>query len=178
MNKEGTCFSFDARGSGYGRGEGVAVVALKRLPDALHDCDQIWGIIKGTAVGQDGKTLGITLPNKAAQEELIRATYRSARLEPCEVGYVEAHGTGTIAGDVAEMHAIDKIFCARRDAANPLFVGSVKANIGHLEATSGLAGLIKALLILKKGMIPTTPNLAILKDGVKSLCEKIMVWYH
>ena len=176
LNQDGNCFSFEARGSGYGRGEGAAMVVLKRLDDALRDRDSIRGIIRGTATGHDGKTIGIMLPHAAAQKNLILSALRSAGLDPSEVGYIEAHGTGTVAGDEAEINAISDVFCKRRDATNPLFVGSIKANIGHLEATSGLAGLIKALLVLEKSMIPSTPNLKAFKKGIITSCTKINVW--
>ena len=178
LNHEGTCFSFDARGSGYGRGEGVAMVVLKRLDDAIRDSDSIRGIIKSTAIGQDGKTAGITLPNGAAQGDLIRSAFRSASLNPLEIGYVEAHGTGTIAGDVTELRTLNEVFCEQRDVERPLYVGSIKANIGHLEATSGLAGVIKALLVLEKGIIPGTPNLKNLKEDIKFSCRNIKVWHY
>lgn len=139
MNKDGKCYSFDSRGSGYGRGEGSGVIVLKRLNDALAAGDPIRAVIRNTASNQDGKTNGITFPNSAAQEDLIRFAYSSANLDPDDTGYVEAHGTGTLAGDKAEIDAIGKVF-GNRNPENPLYIGSVKGNIGHLENASGIAG--------------------------------------
>ena len=174
LNRDGRCYSFDSRGSGYGRGEGAAMVVLKRLTDARKANDPVRGVIRGTAVGQDGRTAGITRPNSAAQQKLIRRAYRSVALDPNETGYVEAHGTGTVAGDLAEMDAIEMVFGRNRD--RPLFVGSIKANIGHLECASGLAGLLKVLLILEKGLIPSTPNIETLKDDLLTLPQFIKVY--
>jgi acyl transferase domain-containing protein len=139
------------------------MVVLKRLDDALEHGDTIRCAIRHTAVGQDGKTSGMTVPNGDAQVDLIQSVYQSVGLNPCEIGYVEAHGTGTVAGDVTEIRAITKAFCEGRDIDRPLYVGSIKANVGHLESTSGLAGLLKAMLVLQKGMIPPTPTLETLK---------------
>lgn len=160
LNSEGKCFTFDSRGSGYGRGEGVATVIIKRLKDAVQDGDTVHAVIRNSGANQDGKTLGVTLPNPDAQEALIRSVYAGARLDPSETLYVEAHGTGTVVGDKAEVQALSNIFTQKPRPRN-LYVGSVKTNIGHLEATSGLAGLIKAILVLKKKQIP--PNLNFIK---------------
>lgn len=173
LNSDGRCYSFDSRGAGYGRGEGVAMIVLKRLEDALDSGDPIRTIIRNTAIGQDGKTPGITHPNGTAQQQLIRSTYASVSLDPCDVGYVEAHGTGSVAGDFTEMDAIEKVFCEKRK--HPLFVSSIKANVGHLESTSGLAGVIKAILVLEKDSIPSTPSLEVLKEKLKSLSSDIKV---
>ena len=154
------------------------MVVLKRLDDALRDGDSIRGIIRNTAVGQDGKTSGITLPNGESQQHLIRSVYDSAMLDPSTIGYVEAHGTGTVAGDITEVDAITKAFCKARDPESPLYVGSIKGNIGHLESTSGLAGLLKAVLVLEKGIIPPTPNLEILKDKIDLKAANIRVWHY
>ena len=174
LNPNGKSYSFDSRGSGYGRGEEVAMFVLKRLDDALQAGDPLRGVIRDTAVGQDGKTSRITMPSAASQQRLIRAIYRSASMNPSEMGYIEAHGTGTIAGDVAEMDALERVFC--KDRVSPLYVGSIKANIGHLESTSGLAGLIKAILVLEKGLIPSTPSLEALKGKLQPLSRHIRVW--
>ena len=178
MNEGGKCYSFDRRGSGYGRGEGVAMVVLKRLDDALREGDAIRGVIRNTAVGQDGKTSGITLPNGAAQQDLIRSAYQAVMLDPREIGYVEAHGTGTVAGDITEIGAISQTFCEDRSQEKPLYIGSIKGNIGHLESTSGLAGLLKALLVLEKGMIPSTPNLENFKEKLDLTTANIKVLRH
>ncbi|KAI9645960.1 hypothetical protein NHQ30_005397 [Ciborinia camelliae] len=166
LNKNGTCYPFDSRGSGYGRGEGAALVILKRLDDAMKAGDPIRAIIRNTAIGQDGKTPGITFPNGDAQVSLIRSVYKAVSLNPCYTGYVEAHGTGTVAGDVTEIQALGKVFCENRENDAGLFLGSIKGNIGHLESVSGLAGLIKVILMLEKGVIPATPGFEKPKDGL------------
>jgi acyl transferase domain-containing protein len=124
---------------------------LKPLEDAIRDNDCIRAVIRNTGINQDGKTNGITLPSSHAQAELIRKTYLAAGLDPLCTTYVEAHGTGTQAGDPLEAAALSKIFCA--DRTEPLAVGSVKTNIGHLEGASGVAGLVKTVLMLEKGEI-------------------------
>ena len=149
------------------------MIVVKRLEDALRCGDPIRAIIRNTAIGQDGKTSGITLPSGPAQQQLIRSTYASVSLDPSDVGYVEAHGTGTVAGDLTEMDVIEKVFCTNRK--HPLFVGSIKANVGHLESTSGLAGVIKTLLILEKSLVPSTPSLKVLKEKLQTLSSDIKV---
>ena len=166
LNSEGKCFAFDSRGAGYGRGEGVATVVVKRLKDALQDRDTVHAVIRNSGANQDGKTLGVTLPNADAQEALIRSVYAGARLKPNETLYVEAHGTGTEVGDRAEVQALGNVFSEKPRARN-LYVGSVKTNIGHLEAASGLAGLIKAVLVLKKQQIPPNLNYIKPKPGLR-----------
>ncbi|EFW98603.1 phenolpthiocerol synthesis polyketide synthase ppsa [Grosmannia clavigera kw1407] len=150
-------YTYDHRAAGYSRVEGVATVVLKPLDDVLRDGDPIRAVIRQTTVNQDGRTAGITLPSRSAQESLIRTAYRMAGLDPALTGYFEAHGTGTAAGDPLEAGAISTVFGSCRPASDPIIVGSVKTNLGHLEGASGLAGLIKAILILEHGMIP--PNL-------------------
>ncbi|KAL9100557.1 MAG: hypothetical protein Q9163_004079 [Psora crenata] len=158
LSQDGRCKSFDARGDGYGRGEGFAAVILKPVEDAVRDGDPIRAVIRGTGVNQDGKTKGITVPNSDAQADLIRATYRSAGIDFRDTHYFEAHGTGTRAGDPLELEAISKTLGSVREAHNKIIVGSVKSNIGHLEATAGLAGLIKAIYILENATIPPNIN--------------------
>ncbi len=158
LSDEGRCYSFDGRGSGYGRGEGVEALFIKPLKDALAAGDPIRAVIRNTAVNQDGKTPGITMPSSAAQESMMRSAYADAGLDPTQTTYVEAHGTGTRVGDPMEINAIAAVLSSRRTHSNPLFLGSVKANIGHLESASGLAGLLKAVLCLEKGMIPPSIN--------------------
>ena len=171
-------FPFDGRGSGYGRGEGTATVVLKRLDDALKSKDPIRAIIRGTAVNQDGKTNGMTLPSADAQTRLIQTAYESAGLSPDDTAFVEAHGTGTKAGDTAEVDAFKMAF-GQRSHDNILRLGSVKGNIGHLENASGFASLIKATLMLEKQLIPPTANFEKLKDGINlagfhfSVCYKV-----
>ena len=154
------------------------MVVLKRLDEALRNGDSIRGVIRNTAVGQDGKTSGITLPNGEAQQDLIHSAYASAMLDPFTIGYVEAHGTGTVAGDITEINAIAKTFCKARHSESPLYIGSIKGNIGHLESTSGLAGLLKAILVLEKGMIPPTTNLETVKDRIDLKVSNIQVWHY
>jgi acyl transferase domain-containing protein len=166
LNPQGKCFAFDSRGSGYGRGEGVATIVVKRLSDALQDGDSIHAVIRNTGSNQDGKTNGITNPNPVAQESLIRSVYQSAALDPQHTLYVEAHGTGTMAGDQAEIAAIANVFTQQR-RRNNLVVGSVKTNLGHMEATSGLGGLFKAIMVLKRGQIPPNLNFLKAKEGLE-----------
>ncbi|OAR02799.1 hypothetical protein LLEC1_00193 [Akanthomyces lecanii] len=166
LSPDGKCFTFDARANGYGRGEGIGVVILKRLSDAIRDNDTIRAVIRGTQVNQDGRTTGITLPSKEAQVANITAVYKAAGLSFADTAYVECHGTGTQAGDWRELKAISETLGECRAPDNPIFVGSVKPNIGHLEGAAGVAGLIKAVLMLERERIPPhinfeTPNPAI-----------------
>ncbi|CZT04695.1 related to polyketide synthase [Rhynchosporium agropyri] len=153
FSDEGRSFSFDSRGTGYGRGEGCGMIVLKPLEQALRDNDTIRAVIVGSGINQDGKTPGITMPNGEAQESLIRSVYEGAGINPRETGYVEAHGTGTKVGDPIEAAALRNVFGEGRTARMPLFVGSVKSNIGHLEAASGIISVIKTALMLERGFI-------------------------
>ncbi|PNY28233.1 Hybrid Polyketide synthase-nonribosomal peptide synthetase [Tolypocladium capitatum] len=155
LSTDGRCAAFDASGSGYVRGEGIACAILKRKSDAVTHGDSIRAIVRATGSNHDGKKNGITLPNSVAQEQLIRSTYEKAGLDPGHTQYFEAHGTGTAAGDPIETHAIGAVFATGRES--PLYVGSVKTNIGHLEGASGLAGVIKSTLALERRLIP--PNM-------------------
>ena len=150
------------------------MVILKRLDHALEAGDAIRAVIRGTAVGQDGRTKSITLPNPVAQQQLIKSAYQTAKLDPCETTYVEAHGTGTLAGDFAEIEAIERIFNPKR-TGKPLYIGSVKANIGHLESVSGIAGLIKAVMVLEKGLIPPLADFQVPKMRLQLENRKIKV---
>jgi acyl transferase domain-containing protein len=153
FSPDGKSYSFDSRGNGYGRGEGVACVLLKRLDQAIKDGDTIRAIIRNTGVNQDGKTQGITMPSAQQQAALIKSTYEAVGLDPSETSYVEAHGTGTAAGDPLEASGLATIFCQNR--TNTLHIGSVKSNVGHLEAGSGLAGLVKLVMMLEhKTLLP------------------------
>lgn len=154
LSPDSKCQAFDQKANGYARGEGIASVILKPLDAALRDNDLIRGVIRGTAVNQDGKTPGITFPSMEAQVDLIKSAYASAGLNMNETAYFEAHGTGTSAGDTSETGALATTFGRTRQAQNPLLVGSVKTNIGHTEGASGLAGFIKAIYVLEKGEIP------------------------
>ncbi|EAQ92786.1 hypothetical protein CHGG_01021 [Chaetomium globosum CBS 148.51] len=157
---EGKCYAFDHRAQGYGRGEGIAAVVVKRLSDALRDGDPIRAIVRESAVNQDGRTPTITAPCEHAQSRLIEHCYRIAGLDPLETSVVEAHGTGTKVGDPAEARAIGEALGRHRAAAGmpPLYVASVKTNLGHTEAASGLAGLIKMVLSLEHRQIPASLN--------------------
>ena len=154
LSPDGRSKAFDESANGYARGEGGAVVVVKPLAQALRDGDEVYAQILGTAVSQDGHTDGITVPRKEAQEAAIVDALRKAGVEPAEIGYVEAHGTGTPVGDPIEMRALASALAARRPAGEPLLIGSVKTNIGHLEAGAGVAGLIKTALVLKHGFVP------------------------
>ena len=164
FGQEGRSYTYDHRGTGYGRGEGVATLVLKPLQDAIRDGDSIRSVIRNIGVNQDGKTNGMTFPNKEAQEQLIRSVYAYAHLDPNHTQYVEVHGTGTAAGDPVEAGAVAAALASQRDIKNPLIVGSVKTNIGHLEAASGLAGVIKCTAALENGLIP--PNFDFQKANV------------
>lgn len=148
---DGRCKSFDAAADGYSRGEGCGMIVLKRLSDALADHDNILALIRGSAVNHDGKSAGLTVPNGLAQERLLRKAFKAAGVEPTDIDYIEAHGTGTALGDPIEIRALTKIM-GRREI--PLHIGSVKTNIGHLEAAAGIAGLIKTVLALQNEQIP------------------------
>ena len=158
LGADGRSYTFDSRGEGYGRGEGVATVILKPLTDARKNGDPIRAVIRETALNQDGKTATITSPSQSAQEDLIRACYRNAGLDLSSTNYVEAHGTGTRTGDPIEAGAIGTVFRETRPADNPLLIGSVKSNIGHLEAASGLAAVIKTAMAFEKNAIPPSIN--------------------
>ena len=153
LSPDGRCYSFDDRANGYARGEGVGCILLKPLEDALQDGDTIRAVIRNTAVNQDGRTPGISFPSRDAQETLIRSVYEKVGLDPLETSYVEAHGTGTRAGDPVEAAAISKAIARDRPFDQPLTIGSVKTNVGHLEGASGLTGVIKCVLMLENGVI-------------------------
>ncbi|WP_394839239.1 SDR family NAD(P)-dependent oxidoreductase [Pendulispora rubella] len=155
---DGLCKTFDARADGYGRGEGCGLVVLKRLSDALAGDDVIHGVIRGIAMVHDGHSSGLTVPNGLAQVKVIRRALADAQVKPSEVSYVEAHGTGTALGDPIEIESLRAALGDGRDAEHPLWVGSVKTNFGHLEAASGVAGLMKAILSLQRARIPAHLN--------------------
>ncbi|WP_437915946.1 amino acid adenylation domain-containing protein [Sorangium sp. So ce302] len=172
LSPDGRCKAFDASADGYVRSEGAGVVALKRLSDALRDGDRVYCVIRASAVNNDGPSHGLTAPNPAAQRALLADVCRSARIEPASVHYVEAHGTGTALGDPIEASALGAVYGAGRPPERPLHIGSVKTNIGHLEAAAGMAGLIKAALAIERGVIPPSlhfqrPNPHIAFDALR-----------
>lgn len=158
LGPTGKSYSFDSRAEGYGRGEGVATLIIKRLSDALRDGDPVRAVIKATALNQDGKTPTITSPSQEAQENLIRQAYEKCGLDPKDTVYVEAHGTGTQTGDGCEFLALSNVFTPGRSPNIPLYIGSLKANVGHLECASGIAAVIKGVLVLEHGVIPPCAN--------------------
>lgn len=151
---DGRCKTFDAAADGYVRGEGCGVLVLKRVDDAVRDGDPIRAVIRGSAVNQDGASGGLTVPNGGAQQQVIREALRRAGVAGADVDYLEAHGTGTSLGDPIEVQAAGAVFGEGRNPTQPLLIGSVKTNIGHLEAASGIAGLIKVVLSLEHGILP------------------------
>jgi 6-methylsalicylic acid synthase len=163
---DGRCKSFDAAADGYGRGEGAAVVVLKRLDDALRDGDRVIAVVRGGAVAQDGHTVGIMSPNGAAQADLFRNTCRITGIDPATVDFVEAHGTGTPTGDPTELNALAAVYGAGRAGGEPCRVGSVKPNVGHLEGGAGVVGLIKAAMALQHSVIPPTAGVRTLTPAV------------
>ncbi|HEX8646940.1 MAG TPA: polyketide synthase, partial [Thermoleophilaceae bacterium] len=153
LSPDGRCYVFDSRANGYVRGEGGGVVVLKRLDDARRDGDRVYGVIRGSAVGS-GTDAGLTVPSAEAQERVVREALAQAGVEPGEVRYVELHGTGTPVGDPVEAAALGAVFGDGRE--EPLAVGSVKTNIGHLEGAAGVAGLIKAALcVQRRELVPS-----------------------
>ncbi|KAI6286526.1 Type I Iterative PKS [Pyricularia oryzae] len=153
LSDTGRSIAFDNRGTGFGRGEGCAMMVLKPLDQAVRDKDAIRAVIVGTGINQDGRTPGITTPNGAAQEALMQQVYRKFGLSRRECGFVEAHGTGTRVGDPIEARAIYNALGRGRARRDPLLIGSVKSNIGHLEGASGMAGLLKAVLMMERGFV-------------------------
>ncbi|NER24032.1 MAG: amino acid adenylation domain-containing protein [Symploca sp. SIO1C2] len=158
LSADGRCKTFDAAADGYGRGEGCGIVVLKRLSDAMADGDNILALIRGSAINHDGASSGLTVPNKKAQQLLIHQALDNAKVDPKDVSYIEAHGTGTSLGDPIEVGALGEFFGKNRPDHQPLTIGSAKTNIGHLEAASGVAGLIKVILALQHEKIPPHLN--------------------
>lgn len=166
LSQTGCCHAFDKSADGMVRGEGCGVIVLQRLSDARLEGRRILAILTGSAVNQDGKSNGNMAPNPSAQIGVLENACKSARVDPLEIGYVEAHGTGTSLGDRIEAHALGMVFGRKRPGSGPLMIGSIKPNIGHLEGAAGIAGLIKAVLMVERGsLLPsggfTEPNPAI-----------------
>ncbi|MDX3232327.1 type I polyketide synthase [Streptomyces sp. ME19-01-6] len=158
LSPDGRCYTFDARANGYVRGEGGGFVLLKPLARALADGDRIHGVLRGSAVNNDGGGDSLTTPSQASQEDVLRRACADAGIGPDEVQYVELHGTGTAVGDPVEAAALASVFGASRPPHAPLLVGSAKTNVGHLEGAAGITGLIKVLLALKAGRLPASLN--------------------
>jgi acyl transferase domain-containing protein len=154
LSSDYRCKTFDAQADGYVRGEGGGVVVLKRLSEAVADGDRILATIRGSAANHDGLTNGLTAPNGLAQEAVIRQALQNAGVRPEQIQYVEAHGTGTSLGDPIEVLALANVLGKNRENSHPLALGSVKTNIGHLEAAAGIASLIKVVLCLQNQQIP------------------------
>ncbi|AGB26048.1 polyketide synthase family protein [Mycobacterium sp. JS623] len=163
LSPTGRCHAFDAGADGFVRGEGCGVAILKRLKDAQRDGDRVLAVVRGSAVNQDGRSNGLMAPNPAAQMAVLRTAYANAGASPQEVDYVEAHGTGTLLGDPIEARALGTVLGPGRAEDSPLLIGSIKSNLGHLEAAAGIAGFIKAVMAVERGSIPPslhfqTPN--------------------
>ena len=160
VSKDGIVKCFDENSDGYVRSEGAAAIIIRREDEAIARGDRILSTIVSSAVNYDGRSQGLFAPNSERQVDLIRAAHSAARLDQTTVGFVEAHGTGTYRGDKTELDALSTVFASESENADPCYVGSVKANVGHLEAVSGLAGLLKAMLCLEKNEIPGQANLS------------------
>ena len=158
VSPTGQCRTFDASADGFVCGEGCGLVVLKRLSEAQDDGDRIWAVIRGTSVNQDGASQGLTVPSGPSQERAMVDALKIAGIPPSEVDYLEAHGTGTVVGDPIEVNAAAAVYGLERKAERPLLIGSVKTNIGHLGPAAGVAGLIKTVMAMKKGVIPQNLN--------------------
>jgi type I polyketide synthase PikAII len=154
ISPTGKCHTFSAQADGFVRSEGCGIIVLKRLSDAETNGDKILGLIRGSAINQDGNSQGFTAPNGPSQQDVIRKALLQADMDPASVDYIEAHGTGTELGDPIEISALAKVIGESRNGHGPLKVGSVKTNIGHAEGAAGIAGLIKVLLSMKHGLLP------------------------
>jgi myxalamid-type polyketide synthase MxaB len=182
LSPDGRCKTFDASADGYGRGEGCGVVVLRRLSEAVDRGERILAVIRGSAVNHDGASSGITAPNGQAQQALLLQAMQQAGIDPLSVDYVETHGTGTLLGDPVEVNALAAVLGPNRPADRPLWIGSVKTNINHLEAASGIAGVIKIVLALQHDRIPAhlmfstpTPHIAWDKMPIK-IADRPLPW--
>ena len=158
LSADGQCKTFDSSADGYVRGEGCGIIVLKRMSDALKDQDPILALIRGSAVNQDGASGGLTVPSGPSQSAVIKQALNNAGLSPGDVSYVEAHGTGTSLGDPIELGSMSEVFSEQRSLHDPLWIGSIKTNIGHLEAAAGIAGIIKLVLALEHEQLPPHLN--------------------
>ncbi len=159
MAPDGRCKTFDAAADGFVRSEGCGMVVLKRLSDAVAAGDRVVAVVRGSAVNQDGRSSGLTVPNGPAQQAVLRKALDAAGVAAADVQYVEAHGTGTTLGDPIEVEAIGAVLGQGRGPDQPLVLGSVKTNLGHLESAAGIAGLIKVVLAMEHGEVPAAPPL-------------------
>lgn len=166
LSRDGRCFTFDSRANGFVPGEGVGVVLLKRVSDAINDADQIKGVIRGWGINQDGKTNGITAPSVNSQTELLNNIYRRFNINPESISLLEAHGTGTKLGDPIEIEALTKSFTSYTNKTNFCAIGSVKSNIGHLLTAAGIAGVLKVLMAIKNKVLPPTINYENLNEHI------------
>ena len=156
LSPDGRCKTFDASADGFGQGEGCGMIALKRFSDAQVDGDTVLAIVKGSAVNHDGQARTVTTPSGPAQRDMLKDALANAELEPHQIDFVETHGTGTPLGDPIEVSAIARILC--KDRTKPLYLGAVKANVGHLDSAAGIAGLMKVVLSLQNNTIPLHLN--------------------
>ncbi|KAI5229154.1 ketoacyl-synt-domain-containing protein [Aureobasidium subglaciale] len=182
LSPSSTCHTFDERADGFGRGEGICAVYLKKLSTAVADGDHIRAVIRSTAVNSNGKSQGINHPSWEGQANVIREAYANANLDPRQTGYFECHGTGTQVGDPIEAMAVADVFADGRTPDEPLFLSSVKTNIGHTEGASGLASVIKAVLSIENSLIPATVGVETLntaidfRDGRLAVVRKTIPW--
>lgn len=182
LSKDGKCKAFDSKADGYVRSEGCGVVVLKRLTTAREDGDNILAIITGSAMNHNGRSSGLTVPSGISQREILKTALKKAKIEPGQLDYMEAHGTGTQLGDPIEMNAVSDTFSEKNSRETPLIIGSVKTNIGHLEAAAGIAGLIKTVLCLQNKAIPANLHMdkinpKICFDSISGMFpEKLMAW--
>lgn len=182
LSSQGRCRSFDASADGYVRGEGCGVVVLKRLSDAVRDGDNILGLIRGSAVNHNGLSNSMSAPNGLAQQATIRQALRNGNVQPAEIGYVDAHAVGTGIGDAIEFKAISTVLSQGRQSDNPCWIGSVKTNIGHLEAAAGISALIKVVLAMQHEEIPSHLHLTqlnpyiSLKDNLFAIPTEAQKW--
>ena len=165
---DGLCKTFDARANGYVRGEGCGLIVLERLKDAVRNGRRTLAVIRGSAINQDGRSNGLTAPNGMAQREVIKRALSNAGVGPSAISYVEAHGTGTLLGDPIELQALRDVVFSGRDPDQPCWIGSVKPNIGHLEAAAGVASLIKVVLAMVHRSIPPQVHLSKLNPKISS----------
>ncbi|MDI1443198.1 type I polyketide synthase [Polyangium sp. 6x1] len=182
MSPDGRCRAFDARGNGYVRSEGAGLVILKRLSDALRDGDRIYAVVRGSAVNNDGASNGLTAPNPHAQQSMLRDACRAAGVAPADIQYVEAHGTGTPLGDPIEAGALGAVIGGEHPPDQPLYIGSVKTNVGHLEAAAGIVGLMKVALAMHHDALPPSlhyespnPNIDFLRLNLR-VVTKVEPW--